>query len=199
MGLYTSGGNKIGGMYMADGHGSSQKIGGMYYSNGKGNATKIYSSMYPNGYVLWHSPNDYGIALGGSHSDSPYLLPGNALQFDLNLIRIKNGIKIYFNIVNYYGSPYAGESPIWGWSNSTIPGGYSNSYSLPTEVIEIPLINFNEQNIVYKSRGQGNQASVYASIYNQGITFKSTHGGTIFDIPTKNGISALIINHVEAY
>ena len=199
MGLYTKGGNKIGGMYMADGHGGSKKIGGMYYSNGKGNATKIYSSMYPNGYVLWHSQNDYGIALGGSQSDSPYLLSGNEIQFSLNQKLIKNGLKIYVNIVNYYGSPYSEESPIWGWSNSTIPGGYSNSYSLPTEVIEIPLINFSEQNIVYKSRGQGNQASVYASIYNQGITFKSTHGGTIFDIPTKNGISALIINHVEAY
>lgn len=199
MGLYVQGGKKVGGMYMADGRGNATKIGGMYYADGKGNATKIYSSMYPNGYVVWQPSNDYGIALGGSHSDSPYLLSGNALQFDLNQKLIKNGIKIYVNIVNYYGLPYTGITPIWKWSNSTIPGGYSNSYSLPTQIVEIPLSNFNAQNLLYKSRGQGKQSSVYVSVNSQGVMFKSTLGGTIFDIPTTNGYSAILISKIEAY
>lgn len=199
MGLYIKGGKKVGGMYMADGKGTYKKIGGMYYADGKGNATKIYSSMYPDGHVLWQSSNDYGIALGGSHSDSPYLLSGNALQFDLNQKLIKNGIKIYVNIVNYYGFPYTEGSPMWGWSNPTIPGGWSNSYLSPTQIVEIPLSNFSAQNLLYKSRVQGNQSSVYVSVNSQGVTFKSTHGGTIFDIPTTNGFSAILIVKVEAY
>lgn len=199
MGLYIQDGKKVGGMYMADGRGNATKVGGMYYSDGRGNAVKIYSSMYPDGHVLWQSSNDYGIALGGSHSDSPYLVSGNALQFALNKKLIKNGIKIYVNIVNYYGFPYTGTSPMWGWSNSTIPGGYSNSYLLPTQVLEIPLSNFSTQTILYKARGQGKQSSVYASITNQGITLNSTHGGTIFDIPTTNGYSAVLIEKIEAY
>lgn len=205
MGIYIQGGKKVGGMYMADGRGNATKVGGMYYADGKGNATKIYPSMYPNSYVVWQSSNNYGIALGGSQSDSPYFLSGNALQFYLNQKRIKNGIKIYVNTVNYYGVPYTGNIPIWNWNASTVPGGYTNSYPLPTQIVEIPLSNFNAQNILYQSGGHGSQASVYVSVNSQGVVFQSTYGGTIFDIPTfaskalTNGCSAILIIKIEVY
>lgn len=98
MGLYTQGGNEIGGMYIADGNGNSKKIGGMYYANGKGNAQKIYSSFLPAGTVLYD---------GSNKIDWNKLLFSAPQQYKLNkpLEKLKNGIKVTYEDAYYGGVP----------------------------------------------------------------------------------------------
>ena len=103
MGLYTKGGNKVGGMYIADGNGHSKKIGGMYYADGQGNAKKIYSSFLSAGTILYD---------GSSKTDWEKLKFSDPQDYQLgkSLERLRNGIKVTYGDAYYSGVPGYNES-----------------------------------------------------------------------------------------
>lgn len=191
--------SKVGPLYFGDGKGTATKVGTMWYGDGRGKATKIYSSKYAIGHVLWKADNDYGVGLGNTFSDSPYVISGNRISFTINTNLLITGIKVIFNSSYYYGKPYSDGNQLWEWNGGTIPDGYSNNYKLPSSNITILKTDFGNQTVAYSARKQGNQATVNVIADSNGLSFTSNHGGTIFDVPASNGYSILLVKRVEAY
>lgn len=196
MGLYLQGGEKVGGMYMADGKGNATKIGGMYYADGKGNATKIYSSMYPSGYLFWKADNANGNGFGINAPNAPTIIPDTSINKKINMAGIKNGIRVYINIDKYYGYSDAKKiNSLFKWNDYTIPGGYQNLYLKPSvAIIDIPVNHLAGYSSLYTSASRGNQCSVYISCDSSGFHFISNNKGTVFDLTdTNNNIFSILL------
>lgn len=202
MGLYVQGGKKIGGMYMADGRGNATKIGGMYYADGKGNATKIYSSFYPSGYVFWQSDNANGNGFGINAPNAPTIIPDTSINKKINIAGIKNGIRVYINIKQYYG--YSDDKKInmlFNWNDYEIPGGYQNLYLKPSvATIDISANQLAVNGTLYKSFNRGNQCSVFINCDSSGFHFISNNQGTVFDLTDNhyNIFSILLVQKIVA-
>lgn len=202
MGLYIQGGKKIGGMYMGDGRGNATKVGGMYYADGKGNATKIYSSSYPSGYVFWQADNANGNGFGINAPNAPTIIPDTSINKKINVAGIKNGIRVYININQYYGYSDAKKiNSLFKWSDSEIPGGYYNLYLKPSvATIDIPANQLAVNSTLYSSNKRGNQCSVFISCDSSGFHFISKNQGTVFDLTDNNYniFSILLIQKIVA-
>lgn len=196
MGIYIQGGKKVGGMYMADGRGNATKIGGMYYADGKGNATKIYSSFYPSGYVFWQANNATGNGFGIKTLNAPTIIPDTSIEQKINVSGIKNGIRVYININQYYGYSDAKKiNSLFKWHDYTIPGGYQNLYLEPSvATIDIPANHLTGYSTLYMSASRGNQCSVFIKCDSSGFHFISNNQGTVFDLTdTNNNIFSILL------
>ena len=109
MGLYIQGGKKVGGMYMADGHGGSKKIGGMYYANGQGNVKKIFQSTLPVGTMLWNEKKAFTDS--GFTRTNENLLKDQVVKLPYPIVMLKNGLKISVSKWLYFFN--GGENPYW--------------------------------------------------------------------------------------
>ena len=201
MGLYTKGGNKIGGMYMADGHGGSKKIGGMYYSDGNGTATKIYMDSYPTDYVLWSADNQNGNGFGTNIPNTSIVKSFSDINMLITPSRIKKGIRVYINTKYYYGYfPSHGDNKLFEWSDYYIPGGGYNYYLKPNSYVDIYSKNLGDKNLIFQNVNKpgSENVNVFMSIDKQGIHFSSGHAGTIFDFPNANreSYSLLLIEKI---
>jgi len=202
MGIYIQGGKKVGGMFMADGRGSAKKVGGMYYSDGKGNATKIYSSMYPSGYLFWKADNANGNGFGINAPNAPTIIPDTSINKKINIAGIRNGIRVYININQYYGYSDAKKiNMLFNWSDNRIPGGYQNLYLKPSvATIDIPANHLARYSALYTSANRGNQCSVFINCDSSGFHFISNNQGTVFDLTDNNYniFSILLVQKIVA-
>ncbi|WP_061776541.1 hypothetical protein [Levilactobacillus senmaizukei] len=202
MGLYVQGGKKVGGMYMADGRGNATKVGGMYYADGRGNATKIYSSFYPSGYVFWQANNANGNGFGINATKAPTIIPDTSINQKINISGIKNGIRVYININQYYGYSDARKiNMLFNWNDSIIPGGYTNLYWEPSvATIDIPANQMAGNSTLYMSAHRGNQCSVFINCDSSGFHFISKNQGTVFDLTDTNYniFSILLVQKIVA-